>query len=144
MDDTWIALSGNVVDDPMQRQTTAGMVTKFRIATTATRKRDGQWQDGPTSFYDVSCWNRVGDNVAASVTKGQPVLVQGKLTIREWSSEHGRGRTPEISADHIGHDLRWGTSLFQRAGRRVAPVTDSSPFDIQDAPGADEEASEAA
>ncbi|MGQ0629602.1 MAG: single-stranded DNA-binding protein [Sporichthyaceae bacterium] len=144
MDDTWVTISGNVVDMPERRSTSAGMVTKFRLAATATRMRDGQWSDGPTSFYDVSCWNRTGENVAESVYKGQPIVLHGKLTIREWVNEGVRGRAAEISADHIGHDLRWGVSSFQRSGRRVAPVTEPVSERAETGLGADEEAAEAA
>lgn len=144
MDDTWVTISGNVVDTPERKSTAAGMVTKFRLASTATRLRDGQWSDGPTSFYDVNCWNRIGENVAGSVSKGHPIVVHGKLTIREWVSESGRGRSAEISADHIGHDLKWGVSSFQRAGRRVPPVTAPEDEHAQSGPGPQEEVAQAA
>lgn len=122
MNETWVTVCGNVVGEPEHRTTASGgVVTNLRIASAPRRLREGEWGDGPTSFYDVACWNKIGANVASSVGKGDPVVVHGTLRVREWVNEAGRGRAAEITAEHIGHDLKWGTAAFRRHSRLVAP-----------------------
>lgn len=117
MNETWVTICGNVVDEPRFRATAGGMVASFRVASTPSWTREGDWNDGPTSFYDVNCWNRIAENVAECVDKGQPVVVHGKLSVRDWVSETGKGRSVEVKADHVGHDLRFGTAEFTRVAR---------------------------
>ncbi len=124
MNETWVTVCGNVVDEPRYRSTPNGAVTSFRVASTPSWTREGEWNDGPTSFFDVSCWKRIADNVAECLTKGQPVVVHGRLSVREWVSDTGRGRSAEITADHVGHDLRFGTSVFTRVARARETVTE--------------------
>jgi single-strand DNA-binding protein len=117
MNDTYVTVFGNIVDQPRHLQTAGGSLAKFRVATKPRSFRDGTWVDGEPSFYDVTCWKNVADHVAGSLAKGEPVLVHGRLMVREWVTENSSGKSVEITADHVGHDLRFGTSSFRRAGR---------------------------
>lgn len=124
MNETYVTVFGNVVEPPEHRITAKGTsVTKLRVASSPRWLRDGEWGDGPTSFYEISCWNKLGEHVASCVTKGDPVVVHGTLQVREWTNDNGtRGRSTEITADHLGHDLRWGTSIFRRGSRAAEPA----------------------
>ncbi len=55
----------------------------------------------------------------ASVGRGDPLLVTGRMRVREWDNGEGkaRGYAAEIEATAIGHDLSRGTSAFRRAVR---------------------------
>jgi single-strand DNA-binding protein len=56
-------------------------------------------------YLSVSCWRRLAEN-AASLVKGDPVIVRGKLRTREWTTEQGERRSVvELEADSIGPDL---------------------------------------
>ena len=56
-------------------------------------KEQGRWTDGPTSFYTVRAWRGLADNLAASVAVGEPLLVWGRLSVREGEHPPERGRT---------------------------------------------------
>src|ERR1700746_4087013 len=62
----YVTLVGFVAQDPKQRETRNGTrVTDLRIGATP-RVQDrvtGQWRDMQTSYYDVTCWRRLGDHV---------------------------------------------------------------------------------
>ena len=120
--ETSVTVCGNVVADPTHRRTDAGVdVCGFRIASTARyRDRSGQWADGATSWYSVTAWNGLGANCAASLRKGERVVVSGRLRTRDWTTEDGRsGTSVEITAWSVGHDLAWGTTRFSRVVRTV-------------------------
>jgi single-strand DNA-binding protein len=118
-----ITVHGNVVDEPVERVARNGTpYTTFRIATTPYRRTaDGKFVDGDTSFYDVIAFNALAANTTAGLRKGQPVLVEGKLAIKRYVGNDGSPRTsPQIDADHIGHDFSWGRASFERVSRAAA------------------------
>jgi single-strand DNA-binding protein len=53
-------------------------------------------------------------NIAAAVSKGERIIVIGKLRVRDWDNGERAGTSVEIEAESIGHDLTWGTSTFIR------------------------------
>lgn len=123
MNETRVTVHGNVVAEPVERQTrTGGVFTTFRIATTPFRRTaDGRFVDGETSFFGVIAFNALAANAGRSLKKGQPVIVSGKLSVREWQGTDGHPRTSvEVDAEHIGHDLMWGHASFERVSRAAA------------------------
>jgi single-strand DNA-binding protein len=115
-----VTIFGNLVEEPRYLQTAGGPLTKFRVANTPRQLRNGEWVDGETCYYDVTCWRQLAVHAAGSLTKGDPVVVHGRITVRDWATETKSGRNVEINADHVGHNLRFGTSLFKRAARTAA------------------------
>jgi single-strand DNA-binding protein len=123
MNETRITVHGNVVTEPVERQGRNGSVfTTFRVATTPYRRTaDGRFVDGDTSFYSVIAFNALAANAASALRKGQPVIVEGNLSIKQYVGNDGQPRTsPEIDADHVGHDLSWGRASFERVSRAAA------------------------
>src|SRR5919112_3068602 len=107
---------GNVVDSPRRANAATGPVTNFRMASTARRydARTEQFVDSGTFWVDVECWNTLGGNVSASVSKGDPVIVHGALTTHSWESDAGPRSKPRIKAFAVGHSLGKGRALFTR------------------------------
>ena len=123
MNETRITVHGNVVSEPVERQGRNGSIfTTFRIATTPYRRTgDGRFVDGDTSFYSVIAFNALAANAASALRKGHPVIVEGNLAIKQYVGNDGQLRTsPEIDADHVGHDLSWGRASFERVSRAAA------------------------
>ncbi|MDF2047220.1 single-stranded DNA-binding protein [Microbacterium sp. Kw_RZR3] len=115
-----ITLVGNIVGDPEERATRGGdSIAAFRLAVSERRfdRERGQWIDGHTSYYAVSAFGELGRNALASIRKGERVVVSGRLRLREWENETKRGVSADVTADAVGHDLRWGTTQFQRTPR---------------------------
>ena len=126
----YVTLVGFVAQDPVQRETKNGvMVTDLRVGATP-RVQDrvtNQWRDGVTSYYDVSCWRRLGDHVRASLRKGDPVTIKGKFRSRTFVDKAGVSRTViDIMANTVGHDLNRGVANY--LGRQRPPVnTEGDP-----------------
>lgn len=120
MNESIVTVAGNVATAVEFRETASGVaVARFRLATTVRRfdRAQGAWTDAYTSFYTVVAWRWLATNLAASVTVGEPLLVQGRLRVREAEHE-GRARVwAEIEATAAGHDLNRGTSAFRRVVR---------------------------
>jgi single-strand DNA-binding protein len=121
INDANIDLAGFVVSEPSFKRLATGTSTaKLRVAYTERRlnRETGEWGDGPTSFVTVLCWRALADNVAMCLRKGEPVLVRGRLRVREYEGKDGsRGTETEIDASSVGHDLSRGVAHFSRTRR---------------------------
>jgi len=111
-----VILSGYVAMEPKLWFTKQGAhpVVHLRIGTTPRRvdPLTGEWHDIGTSFFTVNCWRKLALNVHASLHKGDPVVIRGRLKTRSWVDD-GKNRTlVEIDADSIGHDLTYGWSHY--------------------------------
>ncbi|MER6051006.1 single-stranded DNA-binding protein [Streptomyces sp. NPDC001793] len=134
MNDTMVTLVGNVATAVEHRETAAGVsVARFRMAATSRRWDRARecWTDGETSFYTVRCWRALADNVAASVAVGEPLVVQGRLRLREGEQPPEKGGqrwfAAEVDAMAIGHDLARGTSAFRRVSKARKAAEGSRP-----------------
>jgi len=132
VNDTIVTVVGNVVDSPRRATVGSGVVTNFRMASTA-RRYDAARQefvDGGTLWVDVECWNTLSGNVSSSVSKGDPVIVHGALTTHEWESENGPRSKPRIKAFAVGPNLQKGRAMFTRdraAARSSEPTEAAKP-----------------
>lgn len=120
MNETYMTVAGNVVDEPKLRRTKTGhWVANFRLASTPRRfdRESDVWVDCPTLFVNVTCWRAMGENVHYSVHKGQPVLVTGRYYTRTYEVNETVRIAYELEASAIGHDLSRGTAEFKKAFR---------------------------
>jgi single-strand DNA-binding protein len=123
MNEPTVTMSGNVAQDVRHVTTDQGVpITSFRLASTRRQydRAAGRWVDGETTFVNVTCWRALADHVRASISKGDPVVVIGRLRVRAWEREGYKGNAVEIDAYTVGHDLTRGTSAFRRAQARPA------------------------
>lgn len=125
-----VMLVGNLVSDVTLRDTSSGPVANFRIAADNGYfdRRTQQWVE-KTTYLSVSAWRSLGENVAASLAKGQPVVVVGKPRQREFEREGQRVVVVEVDAELVGHDLNRGSAVFQRTRR--GPQTSELVREIQ-------------
>ena len=138
-----VTVVGNVTRDPELRFTPNGApVCNFGVAW----NRKGQNDEEIVSFFDVTCWSGLAENVAESISKGDRVVVYGRLDQRSWESQEGERRSKvEIVADDVSPSLRWATVEITRnefrggdgggsaapsggGGAAQTPQTDEEPF----------------
>ena len=92
-------------------------MASFSIAVGRRYQVNGEWQE-QTSYFNVVSWGQMGENAAATLTKGMRVIVSGRLEQREYQNREGEKRTAiEINADEIGPSLRWATASVERTPR---------------------------
>lgn len=91
-----VTISGNLTADPELKLTgDSGLpLTKFRLATSR-RRRTGEkdsngrdlWEDTDHLYIDVACWNDLAVNCMASLKRGFPVTVTGRLVTEMWEDK---------------------------------------------------------
>ncbi|MEU4462696.1 single-stranded DNA-binding protein [Streptomyces sp. NPDC024017] len=129
MNETMVCAVGRVATQPVYREMASGPSARFRLAVTARYwdREKNTWTDGHTNFFTVWANRQLATNTAASLTVGEPVIVQGRLKVRTDVREGQSWTSADIDAVAIGHDLAWGTSAFRRAGKAETMPTPTSP-----------------
>lgn len=140
MQDTIVTVHGRVVADPEVCVGRSGQpYAKFRVASTPRRPVAGQpgaYEDGDTAFYTVYAFRNLGANLVRSFRRGEPVIIQGRLRIREFQrDDKSYGTSVNIDASGAGHDLSWGQAAYEK----VAKPSYGSGDRMDDALGAEEE-----
>ncbi|MDT0439975.1 MULTISPECIES: single-stranded DNA-binding protein [Streptomyces] len=129
MNETIVCAVGNVATQPVYRETPSGPSARFRLAVTSRYwdREKNTWADGHTNFFTVWANRQLATNTAASLSVGDPVVVQGRLKVRTEVRE-GQSRTSaDLDAVAIGHDLARGTSAFRRAGKPETAARTARP-----------------
>ena len=119
MADSTVTVVGNLTRDPELRFTQGGRaICTLGLAVSRRYQVNNEWQE-QTSFYNAVAWAQLGENAAASLTKGMRVMVTGRLEQRSYDTSEGEKRSVvEIVADEIGPSLRWATAAVDRNDRR--------------------------
>lgn len=118
MSDSTVTLTGTLTRDPELRFTQGGAgVATLGVAVNHRYQRNGEWVE-EASFFNVTAWGTLGENVAASLTKGTRVIVTGRLQQRSYDTQQGEKRSVvEIVADEIGPSMRWATAQVEKVNR---------------------------
>jgi len=111
------SVTGLVATTPRHLVTQDGLpITSFRLAASL-RKFDkslNRWVDAETNWFTITSFRQLAVNTAVSVSKGDRVVVMGRLRVRDWDNGERAGTSVEIEAETLGHDLMWGSSTFVR------------------------------
>jgi single-strand DNA-binding protein len=83
-----VVLLGNVTRDPELRYIQSGTaVTDLGLAVNDRRKTpSGEWVE-ETTFVDVTLWGRTAEVACEYVTKGSPILIEGRLKLDTWEKD---------------------------------------------------------
>lgn len=118
MNETIVTLTGVVATVPEYKEHDGTPLLSFRLVA-AERRRDrrtGEWGNGAQTWATVTCWRGLAANVKDSVHAKDRVIVRGRLRTEEWVGQDGQRRlTVAVTADAVGPDLNWGTTVFERS-----------------------------
>ena len=64
-------------------------------------------------------WRGQAEHLADSLSKGDRVMVTGRLRQRSWETPEGEKRSvTELEADEVGASLKWATAKVERTSQR--------------------------
>lgn len=98
-----VILVGNLGRDPEMKYLPNGdPVTNFTLAVNRRRKGgDGQYAD-ETDWYRINCFRRNAEIADQYLHKGSKVMVDGQLSIRQYTGNDGTERTSvEVTCDNL-------------------------------------------
>ena len=142
-----VILLGNLTRDPQLSYTPNNTaVAEFGLATNRKwRSPDGQDRE-ETCFVDCSCFGRQAETFNQYMSKGRPVLVEGRLKLNQWETPEGQKRSRVtvvverftfVGGGGRGGGQEYGGDQTARAPRQAAPSgpAQASPDPTQASPG---------
>lgn len=117
-----VNIQGNLTADLEVRYIQSG--TPVASGTVAVNERKlnrqtNEWEDGEATFIRISIWRELGEHAAASLHKGDRVVVSGKVDQRSYEDKEGVTRQSlEMTVDDIGPSLKYATAQVTRAQRQ--------------------------
>ena len=126
-----VILLGNLTRDPELRYIPSGMaVSDIGLAVNHRYKNaSGEWVDEAT-FVDVTMWGRTAEVANEYLSKGSPVLIEGRLKLDMWEKEGQKHSKLRVVCERMqmvgsrgegGGGQGGGQSGGQRGGARPAP-----------------------
>ena len=123
-----VVLVGNLTRDPQLSYTPQNTpICKFGIATNRKwRDRDGNTQD-EVCYVDCTLFGRGGEVFNQYMSKGRPVLVEGRLQFQQWTAQDGQKRSKhEVVVENFtflgGGRGEGGAPGAEEVGARAAPA----------------------
>lgn len=121
-----VILVGNVTRDIELRHIPSGAaVTDLGLAVNDRVKKGDEWID-ETTFVDVTLWGRTAEVAQQFLSKGSPVLIEGRLRLETWEKDGQKRSKHKVVADKmqlLGSRGEGGQS------REPAPLRQDQPRD---------------
>lgn len=95
-----------------------------RVGVATTRGRD---DDKETTWHDVILFGEMAEQAAANVSKGDRVIVVGRIQKRDWEKDGRKGTAVEVIADEFGPSLRWARDSIRTTAASPAAAPED-PF----------------
>ena len=108
-----IILTGNITKDAELRYTANDKAySKFSIA-----NNEGYGDNQKTNFFNCTLWGKSAENLNRFLTKGQKVLITGKVEINDYKDREGVERKIiDINVDSFGGVELLGNKAQQESG----------------------------
>src|SRR3972149_12139277 len=117
-----VILVGNLTRDPELRYIPSGTaVSDIGLAVNDRFKRGDQWVEEVT-FVDVTLWGRTAEVANEFLSKGSPVLIEGRLKLHTWEKEGQKHSKLRVTCDR----MQMLGSRGGGAGQGSAEPTDES------------------
>jgi single-strand DNA-binding protein len=133
-----ITLEGRVVAEPELRFGQSGTpICRMRIVAQDRRfdKQANDWVDGDTLWMDVTVFKQLAENCVESITKGDQVVVTGKIKTEEWDDRDTGQKRSKVAmvADTVSASLQF--RVLPHAGathaERAVPAAGAPPASSQ-------------
>ena len=122
-----VFLIGNLTRDPELRYTPSGTaVADLGVAVNDDYVRADGTRVERVCYVDVTVWGRTAETSCEYLSKGRPVLIEGRLRMDTWESSDGQKRSKlRVTADRV--QFLGGPGPRQDAGGRGEPPRGARP-----------------
>ena len=98
-----VILVGNLTRDPEVRYIPSGTaVSDLGLAVSESYRNKSGENVEKTCFVDVVVWGRQAETCGEYLSKGSPVLVEGRLQLDQWENQQGEKRSKlRVRADRV-------------------------------------------
>lgn len=109
-----ITVIGNLTREPEVRYTASGRaVCNLGMASSRRYQVNNEWQE-ETTFFNLTAWGSLGENCAATLHKGDRVVVHGRMEARDYEVEGVKKTSWNLIVDEMGPSLRWARADIEK------------------------------
>jgi single-strand DNA-binding protein len=106
------AVECRLAAEPELRFSQAGKaIARLRVVASDRRRNEqtGEWEDSDSLWLDVTCFDKLAENVCESLVKGDLLLVVGRWRTDEWTDRESGQKRSKITliADAAGPSLQF-------------------------------------
>jgi single-strand DNA-binding protein len=106
-------------------------LTKFGLAVNHVYTTESGERKEEANFFDIVVWGKQAEAAAQYLSKGRPVLIEGRLRYETWQNDKGEKRSRiSVVAERVqflGSGQRTGGQEFQEGGPAAAPARTERP-----------------
>jgi single-strand DNA-binding protein len=119
-----VIMMGRLTKDPEMRVTNSGKnVASFTLAV----NRRFAKEEPKADFFNVTAWNKTAEFVGKYFTKGQQVLVSGRLENRSWEDNAGVKR---YATDVIAEEVEFADSKKEEGWKPAEKIDISDESEL--------------
>jgi single-strand DNA-binding protein len=123
-----VILSGRLLRDPELKTGASG----YAYIKTGIAVDDGYGDKKKTYFVDVAAFGKLAERMHPELSKGVPVIVEGRLTVEEWKVEDGSKRSRVVILASRLDRLTWPEkSQYTQEGNNTPRPPQTSPRPAQ-------------
>ena len=116
-----VMLMGNLTRDPEVRYTPKGTaLATIGLAVNRTWTTDGGEKKEEVTFVDVEVWGRQAETIGQYLSKGRPLLVEGRLKLDQWDDKESGQKRSKLT-------IVYETFQFLGAPKGNAEFSDQPP-----------------
>ena len=119
-----ITIHGNIGQPPELKYTSSQLeVAEFTVA-----DNYGKDDKKKTTWHNVVVFGKLALNIASTFTKGDSVIIAGRLEQEEYTKKDGsKGKSIRVIADEVGYSLRWKAVVPDQTEQVLRQVADKFP-----------------
>lgn len=118
---TNVTLTGTLGHDPELRFTPSGKaVASMRVVTSKSvlNKDTDKWENEEETWWAVTAWDQLAQNIVETLLKGDPVIVVGRTFMESYTDKAGNERQSlKVNAYTVGLDLKRRSASVSRTPR---------------------------
>jgi single-strand DNA-binding protein len=119
-----ISIHGNIGQPPELKYTNSQLeVAEFTVA-----DNYGKDDKKKTTWHNVVVFGKLALNIASTFTKGDSVIISGRLEQEEYTKKDGsKGKSIRVIADEVCYSLRWKAVVPDQTEQVLRQVADKFP-----------------
>ncbi len=139
-----VILAGNLTRDPQLSYLPSNTpVAKFGLAINRKRKGQNGEMHEETCFVDCTCFGKQAETLNQYMSKGRPLLVEGRLQLQQWTAKDGTKRSKhEVIVEQFqflgggggggGRPAEESSGRAEHSSNAPAPAAPAPAADFQD------------
>ena len=132
-------ISGRIASDITDHDfATGNTVAEFNFAHSHYVSGQGKDRKDETTWLRVKCWGELARRVQRQLAKGDPLIVEGRLSTEEWAGRDGKKERRTVLVAHRVQPLAWpakdGEQRPAQQAQQQQPSRATQPVDEDEIP----------